>query len=289
MKINSGRIALLWSIFAFLSLAIANSVVSSIIPYKKEPYIMPEQKTVSPVYYYHKIDEGIFRLEITKEQKAQILANIFGGLDIYIKDLEEEQVRFINNATIQKEGTQYKVKAYTSDKCFLYDVDKWDGTFYIQRTKLGPNTDPVITVEDLPKILVALIIQESQFDPNAHNPYTGASGLTQIIKSRAWEDLRNPPIKGFPFTLDYAKLEYETDIFKVDIARQAGLDYLTLLLTHYLPSFNLPQTLGNLLAAYNWGIGALSGAGGWANARKLKSTPDETKKYVREIRDRLYY
>jgi soluble lytic murein transglycosylase-like protein len=114
-------------------------------------------------------------------------------------------------------------------------------------------------------LLSALIQIESSGNPNAFNKATGARGLTQVTPI-AWKDLQNHNPKT------YGKLNYEKDIFKPEIAKQAANDYIKII-TGYLKHYNLPTTTQNILWAYNAGIG---------NVRK-NVMPEETRNYIKNI------
>ena len=123
-----------------------------------------------------------------------------------------------------------------------------------------PNIDPAL--------LEALIQVESSGNPNAFNKGSGARGLTQITPI-AWKDLvaRHPQV--------YGKLKYERDVFKPEIARQAGLDYLNII-QGYLKHYKMPMTTENLLGSYNWGVGNVRDSG-------LGKAPKETRDYIKKI------
>jgi soluble lytic murein transglycosylase-like protein len=129
-------------------------------------------------------------------------------------------------------------------------------------------------VEITEELLDALILVESSNDPRAHRHSTGARGLTQITPA-AWKDL----VAHYP--AKYAKLKYRHDIFRPDVAREAARDYLKIL-ARYLKARDIPITLDNLLAGYNWGVRKLDKYG-------LQNAPRETKRYVLKIKRRLQY
>ncbi len=134
------------------------------------------------------------------------------------------------------------------------------------------------------EMLSALIDTESSNDPNAFNEKSGARGLTQL-RQIAWDDL----VEHFPER--YAGLDFKRDMFKPEIAIQAGRDYITII-RRYLRNYGMPETMDNILAAYNWGIGNLRKQG-------LENAPQQTKDYIEKIRhllqpqaeqmDNLYY
>ena len=122
------------------------------------------------------------------------------------------------------------------------------------------------------ELMEALIEVESSHNPRAFNPISNARGLTQITPI-AWNDLT----AHFPDR--YGKLNYERAMFKPDIARQAGYDYLNIIRS-YLRNSKMPQTLDNILAAYNFGIGNLKKFG-------LEGIPAETKNFITKIKTLL--
>jgi soluble lytic murein transglycosylase-like protein len=121
-------------------------------------------------------------------------------------------------------------------------------------------------------LLEAIIMTESSGDPNAYNPKSGARGLTQITPI-AWKDLVNH------FPSKYRDLDYKTDIFRPDVSRRAGADYLAII-KKYLKNSDMPITTDNILSAYNWGIGNLKKYG-------LGNAPKETLKYIQKVNNYL--
>lgn len=118
-------------------------------------------------------------------------------------------------------------------------------------------------------LLNALIQVESSNNPQAFNPNSKARGLTQITPI-AWEDL----VMHYPQV--YGNLNYEQDVFKPEIAKRAGTDYLNVI-QKYLKAYNIPTTLDNVLAAYNWGVGNLKKLG-------MEKAPKETRDYIQKIK-----
>jgi len=118
-------------------------------------------------------------------------------------------------------------------------------------------------------LLNALIQVESSGNPRAFNPNSQARGLTQITPV-AWEDLtmHHPDV--------YGNLNYEQDIFKPEVAKRAGTDYLNVL-QKYLRAYKIPVTMENILAAYNWGVGNLKKQG-------MEKAPKETRDYIQKIK-----
>jgi len=118
-------------------------------------------------------------------------------------------------------------------------------------------------------LLNALIQVESSGNPRAFNPNSQARGLTQITPV-AWEDLtmHHPDV--------YGNLNYEQDIFKPEVAKRAGTDYLNVL-QKYLRAYKIPVTMENVLAAYNWGVGNLKKQG-------MEKAPKETRDYIQKIK-----
>jgi soluble lytic murein transglycosylase-like protein len=122
------------------------------------------------------------------------------------------------------------------------------------------------------ELLSALMEVESSNNPKAFNKATGARGLTQITPV-AWQDL----IDHHPEK--YGKMNYQRDIFKPEVAMQAGQDYLNII-KGYLKHYNIPSTMENILGSYNWGIGNVKKHG-------LAMAPAETKAYIQKIRHLL--
>lgn len=147
--------------------------------------------------------------------------------------------------------------------CFIFTFVGFASGFYKEPVSRG-----VLNIDE--KLLNALIFVESSNNHMAYKKRTGARGLTQITR-RAWKDLA----RNFP---EYRSLNYKKDIFRPDVARKAGRDYLELLL-HYMDKKDIPLTLENLMAAYNWGIKNLSS--GFENA------PAETRRFVEKVKSLL--
>jgi soluble lytic murein transglycosylase-like protein len=132
------------------------------------------------------------------------------------------------------------------------------------------NTNNLVEIDQ--RLLAALIRVESSNNPKAYCRSTGARGLTQITPA-AWRDL----VANYP--KKYRKLKYRRDIYRPDVAREAGKDYLNLL-KRYLKTKRIPVTLDNLLAAYNWGINNLGRFG-------LHRAPRQTRRYIAKIKSIL--
>lgn len=132
------------------------------------------------------------------------------------------------------------------------------------------NINNLVEIEE--RLLAALIRVESSNNPKAYCRRTGARGLTQITPA-AWRDL----VANYP--KKYRKLKYRQDIYRPDVAREAGKDYLKLL-KRYLRAKRIPLTLDNLLAAYNWGINNLGRFG-------LHRAPRQTRRYIAKIKSIL--
>ncbi|MCM8793458.1 MAG: lytic transglycosylase domain-containing protein [Candidatus Omnitrophica bacterium] len=237
---------------------------------------MPWQEQVSPSYFGYQINGNIFENSITALEKAQILSNILGVIESYII-YKGEKVKPLKE--YRKVNNHYEVKMRRANGTeFWYKVKDWGGNFsFIQ---LPPQQD-ILTEKDMPLLLVPLIIAESSFNPRAINPHSGARGLTQITWI-AWQDLA----RWYPHKYKNDKATYEKEILELDKGREAGLDYLNIILnylryyqTHGYPTLEL--TLENILTAYNWGISNLIRYG-WKNA------PQETQEYIKRIRAMLY-
>jgi soluble lytic murein transglycosylase-like protein len=126
--------------------------------------------------------------------------------------------------------------------------------------------EAAIVIDD--KLLDAMIQVESSNNPRAFNRRTKARGLTQI-RSVAWSDLRKH------YGNKYKKLSYRQDIYQAAIAREAGRDYLNILVK-YLKAKRIPLTYQNLLTAYVWGPENLHKYG-------CKRAPKEGKLYVARV------
>jgi len=148
----------------------------------------------------------------------------------------------------------------------FYGKDPGQERYLVQ----AKNTNKLVEIDQ--KLLAALIRVESSNNPRAHRRSTGARGLTQITPA-AWRDL----VTYYPEK--YRKFNYRRDIFKPEVAREAGRDYLKIL-RRYLRAKRIPATLDNLLAAYNWGITNLDRFG-------LKRAPRQTRRYIAKIKSIL--
>jgi soluble lytic murein transglycosylase-like protein len=72
----------------------------------------------------------------------------------------------------------------------------------------------------------------------------------------------------------------DPQLFIPEINKQIGTWYLKRIWEHYLPHYKIPQTIDNLLIAYNWGIGNLNK---WYKAgADYKKLPTETKNYIKK-------
>lgn len=96
------------------------------------------------------------------------------------------------------------------------------------------------------------IYQESKFNPNAHNPKSGADGIAQIVPK--W----HPTMQG----------KTKDPI--------ASLDYAANLMADHLRTYR--GSYAHALAAYNWGPGSVST---WSG--KFSDLPGETQTYLRFI------
>ena len=86
---------------------------------------------------------------------------------------------------------------------------------------------------------------ESSNKPKAINRRTVARGLTQITPI-AWKELLKH------HRSKYKGLCFRQDIYRPEVAKQAGEDYLYIIQGH-LKAKRMPVTLDNVLAAYVWG------------------------------------
>lgn len=123
---------------------------------------------------------------------------------------------------------------------------------------------------ETPVDLIAYLTQvESSNNPLAHNKESGARGLTQITPI-AWKDL----VRVYPEK--YAGIDYESNIFDPNTAYEAGNDYLKIV-KGYLKHYGMEESIENMLAAYNWGIGNLRDKG-------IEKAPKETRDYITKIK-----
>lgn len=119
--------------------------------------------------------------------------------------------------------------------------------------------------------LRAIATIESSNNPKAFNKRSGARGLFQITT---------------PCLMDYnrahPRARYGTgDLFNPVVARVIADWYFHVQIPRLLAAFNVPLTVDNVLAAYNWGAG---------NLRKFyqvpsASMPDETVEYCQKYKD----
>jgi soluble lytic murein transglycosylase-like protein len=124
--------------------------------------------------------------------------------------------------------------------------------------------------ERSPELLSALIRIESSGNPKAWQKETGARGLTQI-RPIAWKEL------AANFPQKYRRKNYRRDIFRPEVAYEAGRDYLDIL-ARYLKKQSFALTVDNLLCAYNWGIGNFLRYG-------LNNAPEQTRRYIRQVKE----
>jgi soluble lytic murein transglycosylase-like protein len=117
---------------------------------------------------------------------------------------------------------------------------------------------------DIPGSLLDAVIQvESNWNANAVNPKSGATGLGQITQV-ALEDFNK-------FNKTKYTLEEMKDVQKnMQVTNWYLYDRIPLMLNHY----KLPVTIPNILASYNFGIG---------NVKNNKPLPTETVNYIHNI------
>jgi hypothetical protein len=109
-----------------------------------------------------------------------------------------------------------------------------------------------------PNLYLALIQQESGFNPSARSP-VGAYGLTQVMPATA----KDPGFGIRPLT----------DIHDPNEQVRFGADYLAKMLDRY------DGNEAKALAAYNWGAGNADKWGG----TDMSALPEETRTYIRNI------
>lgn len=115
------------------------------------------------------------------------------------------------------------------------------------------------------KLMSALLLQESDGDPNAFNEQSGAQGAFQIIPATATQ----PGFGVDPIT--------EEDTFDPASALRFARDYLSAMLNRY------NGNLDHALAAYNWGPGNVDL---WIKAgASFAQLPRETRNYITRIKN----
>jgi len=112
-------------------------------------------------------------------------------------------------------------------------------------------------------LLDALIQVESNWNTNAVNTKSGATGLGQIT----------PPALNDFNTLNKEKYTME-DMKDPQKNMRVTNWYLYDRIPQMLKHYNIPLTLQNILASYNFGIG---------NVKKGKAFPEETQNYIKNI------
>ena len=138
---------------------------------------------------------------------------------------------------------------------------------FVERSPAFPTgPEPIVSIDD--NLLNAIIQVESSNNPKAYNRYTKARGLTQI-RLIAWNDLRKH------YGNKYKKLNYYRDIYNPAVAREAGKDYLRIIVK-YLKAKRIRPTYQNVLTAYVWGPSNLYKYG-------LNRSPKSAKKYVSKV------
>lgn len=125
------------------------------------------------------------------------------------------------------------------------------------------------------KLLKAQVKQESNFNPDAVNPRTGATGLAQFMP-RTWEEWRDGT-PGIGPLIDKLKLLDPRDPEDAIEAQAAYMDWL----------IKVAGTGEKALAAYNWGIGNLQRCIAEHGEAWRDHLPDETKDYIKKIQDRF--
>lgn len=121
------------------------------------------------------------------------------------------------------------------------------------------------------QLLKAQVRQESNFNPDAVNARTGATGLAQFMP-KTWEEwLDGTP--GIQEIVDKLKLLSPKDPEDAIKAQAAYMDWL---LKHAGGS-------EKALAAYNWGIGNLWRCCAQWGDEWQEHIPDETKDYIEKV------
>ena len=146
-------------------------------------------------------------------------------------------------------------------------------------------------IPDWDKVIPIIIKIESNGNPNAVSE-DGCIGLMQIspivlkeynadrLFQKAKEN-KNSPSYGVAMVYGdnhfWDICTYENyHLFVEDINVEIGTWYLKRIWFHYLPHYKIPQTVENMLIAYNWGIGNLVKYIREPN----KTLPKETKRYI---------
>lgn len=107
-----------------------------------------------------------------------------------------------------------------------------------------------------PRLLARVADQESDFNPAAYNPDSGARGMMQIIP------------------------KWHPDVTATDLDPRDDIFYAARYLRE---NFNRFGSWGKSLAAYNWGPGNLEKAISQHGEQWLSSAPRETQNYVTGI------
>jgi soluble lytic murein transglycosylase-like protein len=121
------------------------------------------------------------------------------------------------------------------------------------------------------KLLKAQVKIESDFNPDAVNPKSGATGLAQFMP-RTWEEWRDGT-PGIEAIIEHLKLLDPRDPEDAIKAQAAYMDWLI-------------RHAGNgerALAAYNWGIGNLKKCIATHGDSWREHLPEETRDYITKV------
>lgn len=121
------------------------------------------------------------------------------------------------------------------------------------------------------QLLKAQVKAESDFNPDAVNPRTGATGLAQFMP-RTWDEWRDGT-PGIDEIIDKLKLLNPKDPEDAIQAQAAYMDWL----------IRVAGDGEKALAAYNWGIGNLRKCIAAHGDAWRDHLPDETQNYLAKI------
>ncbi len=183
-------------------------------------------------------------------------------------DKKVSRRRFLKTAGIALAGVgaslafPYKVLAATKSK-----EDKKSITTKLLKRALEPYTD------NLTKSVISV---ESNWNPEAYNKGTKATGLMQIV----------------PVTLEdfnkhgTGKLYNKFDLYDPYVNVQIGKWHLyDRIKKQFLPRYGLKDSTSNMLTAWNWGIGHLRKLG---DADKhFRRLPRQTQRFIKKVKSKL--
>ena len=122
------------------------------------------------------------------------------------------------------------------------------------------------------KLLKAQVKAESDFNPDAVNKKSGATGLAQFMP-RTWDEWRDGT-PGIGVIIDKLKLLDPRDPEDAIQAQAAYMDWL----------IGVAGDGEKALAAYNWGIGNLKNCIAEHGDQWRDHLPDETRNYIEKIK-----